>query len=105
MRLEDLAPAYQLILNATPAGMSGFEHCSPVPNTIFTKDTVVMDMIYDPAVTPLLAAAKAAGVRACIACINGKTMLIEQAAAPFTLWTGITPDLAVMRKAFEARAA
>ncbi len=102
VKLEALAPEYQLILNATPAGMSGFEHCSPVPNTIFTKDTVVMDMIYDQEITPLLAAAKAAGVRACI---NGKTMLIEQAAASFTLWTGITPDRAVMRKAFEARAA
>ncbi len=102
VKLEDLAPEYQLILNATPAGMIGFEHCSPVPNTLFTKDTVVMDMIYDPEVTPLLAAAKAACVRACI---NGKTMLIEQAAASFTLWTGITPDRAVMRKAFEARAA
>ncbi|WP_319378156.1 shikimate dehydrogenase [uncultured Methanocorpusculum sp.] len=102
VKLEDLAPDYQLILNATPAGMSGFEHCSPVPNTIFTKDTVVMDMIYDPEVTPLLAAAKAAGVRVCI---NGKTMLIEQASASFTLWMGITPDKSTMIKAFEARTA
>ncbi len=100
VRLEELKPEYTLILNATPAGMSGFEQRSPVPNTIFTKNTVVMDMIYDPEVTPLLTAAKAAGVRACI---NGKTMLIEQAAASFTLWTGIIPDREVMRKAFEER--
>ncbi|MDO9522707.1 MAG: shikimate dehydrogenase [Methanocorpusculum sp.] len=102
VRMGELSPDYTIILNATPAGMSGFENHSPVPNTVFTKDTVVMDMIYDPEITPLLAAAKAAGVRACI---NGKTMLIEQAAASFTLWTGIIPDRDVMRKAFEARAA
>ncbi len=82
--------------------MSGFENVYPVPNTVFTKDTVVMDMIYDPEMTPLLTAAKAAGVRACI---NGKTMLIEQAAASFTLWIGIIPNRDVMRKAFEERAA
>ena len=102
VRMGELSPDYTIILNATPAGMSGFENHSPVPNTVFTKDTVVMDMIYDPEITPLLAAAKAAGVRACI---NGKTMLIEQAAASFTLWTGIIPDRDVMRKAFEERAA
>jgi len=102
VRTEELSLDYTIILNATPAGMSGFESHSPVPNTVFTKDTVVMDMIYDPEITPLLAAAKAAGVRACI---NGKTMLIEQAAASFTLWTGIIPDRDVMKTAFEARAA
>ncbi|MEA5037046.1 Shikimate dehydrogenase (NADP(+)) [bioreactor metagenome] len=102
VKIEELGPAYTIILNATPAGMSGFEDRSPVPDSIFTKDAVVMDMIYDPEMTPLLAAAKTAGVRACV---NGKTMLIEQAAASFTLWTGVIPDRDVMRTAFEERAA
>lgn len=102
IRMEELKPVYTIILNATPVGMAGFENVSPIPATIFTKDTIVMDMIYDPESTPLLEAAKAAGV---LSCINGKTMLIEQAAASFTLWTGIIPDRDVMRHAFEERAA
>lgn len=102
VKIEELEPEYTIILNATPAGMSGFEARSPVPDSIFTKDAVVMDMIYDPEMTPFLSAAKAAGVRSRI---NGKTMLIEQAAASFTVWTGISPNRDVMRKAFEERAA
>ena len=100
VRIEELKPDYAVILNATPAGMSGFENVSPVPITILTKDCVVMDMIYDPEETPLLKDAKAAGVKATIC---GKTMLIEQAAAAFTIWTGLQPDRAAMKKAFEER--
>ena len=98
VRIAELKPGYTIIINATPAGMSGFENISPVPETIFTKECVVMDMIYDPEMTPFLTAAKAAGVRAAI---SGKTMLIEQAAAAFTIWTGIQPDRDVMKKVFE----
>jgi 3-dehydroquinate dehydratase-1/3-dehydroquinate dehydratase/shikimate dehydrogenase len=98
--ITELQPGYTIIINATPAGMSGFENISPVPDRIFTKECVVMDMIYDPEMTPFLTAAKSAGVRAAV---SGKTMLIEQAAAAFTIWTGIRPDRDVMKKTFEER--
>ena len=96
----ELRSGWDIILNATPAGMNGFEVTSPVPETIFSPDTIIMDMIYDPEATPLLRAARKAGVRTLI---SGKTMLIEQAAASFALWTGTEPDRAVMIQAFEER--
>ena len=45
---------------------------------------VVMDTIYNPLETPLLAAARAAGLRT----VSGLPMFIAQAAAQFSVWTG-----------------
>ena len=80
---DELSAGYDLIINATPAGMSGFSQDIPVPVSILTPDTAVFDMVYEPEMTPLLAAAGDAGVRAAVC---GKAMLIAQAAASFTLW-------------------
>ena len=95
---QDLRPGYDLIINATPAGMSGFSADLPIPVSLLTPDTAVFDMVYEPEVTPLLAAAQAAGVRAAVC---GRTMLIAQAAASFSLWTGVPADSAVMTVAFD----
>jgi len=92
-----LTAGYDLIINATPAGMSGFSAEVPIPESILTPQTAVFDMVYEPEITPLLAAARAAGVRAAVC---GKTMLIAQAAASFTLWTGTAADIAAMTAAF-----
>ncbi|MDU9376563.1 Shikimate dehydrogenase (NADP(+)) [Methanocorpusculaceae archaeon Sp1] len=96
--LDSLAPEYDLIINATPAGMSGFSDSLPVPASILTPTTAVFDMVYEPENTVLLAAARDRGVRKTA---GGKQMLIEQAKASFALWTGTIPDTAVMTKAFE----
>ena len=45
----------------------------------------MFDLVYVPAVTPLLAAARARGLRAA----NGSEMLIQQAAIAFERWTGV----------------
>ena len=34
-------------------------------------------------------------------CANGKEMLIQQGAKSFELWTGVKPDLEVMRRGFD----
>jgi shikimate dehydrogenase len=57
----------------------------------------VYDMIYKPAETRLLAAAKAAGCKTS----NGLGMLLHQGAAAFEIWTGKPAPLDVMRKALE----
>ena len=93
---DELCAGYDLIINATPAGMSGFSQDLPVPVSILTPDTAVFDMVYEPEMTPLLAAAQDAGVRAAVC---GKAMLIAQAAASFTLWTGVEADAAAMTAA------
>ncbi|MDE2443729.1 MAG: shikimate dehydrogenase [Methanocorpusculum sp.] len=94
---EELKAGYDLIINATPAGMSGFPAGIPIPESILTPQTAVFDMVYEPETTPLIAAARAAG---CRAVLGGKTMLIAQAAASFTLWTGTAADIATMTAAF-----
>ena len=56
---------------------------------------LVADLIYLPAVTPLLAAAEARGLRT----LNGLGMLVYQAAEAFERWTGLPAPLAEMRRA------
>ena len=55
----------------------------------------VFDLVYVPAETPLLNAARARGLRAS----NGAEMLIAQAAAAFERWTGVAGMDEVMRSA------
>ena len=55
----------------------------------------VFDLVYVPAETPLLRAARARGLRAA----NGSEMLIAQAAIAFERWTGIGGMAGVMREA------
>ena len=97
MPLHALNAGYDLVINATPAGMSGFSAEIPIPVSILTPQTAVFDMVYEPETTPLLAAARAAG---CRAVLGGKTMLIAQAVASFALWTGTAADAAAMTAAF-----
>jgi shikimate dehydrogenase len=58
-------------------------------------DQLVVDLVYAPAVTPLLEAARGRGATA----VNGLGMLIHQAALQFRLWTGEEPPLEVMSAA------
>src|SRR5262249_45121971 len=55
----------------------------------------VFDLVYVPPETPLLAAARARGLRSA----NGSEMLIAQAEAAFERWTGIGGMARVMRDA------
>jgi shikimate dehydrogenase len=56
---------------------------------------LVADLIYAPALTPLLAAARQCGARA----VNGLGMLLHQAGRQFEAWTGTPPPLDVMSAA------
>ena len=87
-----------LILNATSLGLK-LEDNSPLDEKQFSlKQTrAVYDMIYKPAETKLLVAAKAAGCKTA----NGIGMLVHQGANAFKLWTGQPAPVAVMRRAVE----
>ena len=87
-----------LILNATSLGLK-LEDNSPLDEKQFSlKQTrAVYDMIYKPAETKLLVAAKAAGCKTA----NGIGMLVHQGANAFELWTGQPAPVAVMRRAVE----
>jgi shikimate dehydrogenase len=56
---------------------------------------LVVDLIYHPAVTPLLTEAAARGART----LNGLGMLVHQAAVAFEHWTGRAAPVEVMRAA------
>lgn len=83
--LEEAVRGADLVVNATPAGMA------PGDGLPFDLDPgsisaghYVADLVYAPAVTPLLAVAREKGA----AHSNGLGMLIHQAARQVELWTG-----------------
>jgi shikimate dehydrogenase len=57
----------------------------------------VLDAVYQPLETPVLAAARASGA----VVVDGLSMLIHQASRQQELWTRQSPDIAVMRAAAE----
>jgi shikimate dehydrogenase len=98
---SDLARAVteaQLLVQTTSVGMAGATPGSPLPAGVLPRSGAVVDLVYRPALTPLLAAAAAAG----LATQNGLPMLVHQGAAAFELWTGEVAPLALMRSAAEA---
>jgi shikimate dehydrogenase len=64
------------------------------PAALHARQAVV-DLVYHPADTPLLTAARSKGALA----VNGLGMLLHQAARAFTLWTGEPAPLDAMRAA------
>jgi len=87
-----------LVVNATSLGLKP-EDPSPLDEKAFplTQAEAVYDMVYKPAETKLLAAAKAADCRTA----SGLGMLVWQGAVAFMIWTGKQPPVAIMRNAAE----
>jgi len=84
-----------LIVNTTPVGMTPNTAHSPWPEDLpFPSRVFIYDLVYNPADTVLVNAARAAGLQAA----SGLGMLIEQAALGFERWTGIRPSFAAMRQ-------
>lgn len=103
-----------LVVNATPVGMAGVGpaaggNTSGVTGAVPTDlplapdrlgpGQVVVDLVYEPLVTPLVATARARGALAA----NGVGMLIHQAALAFRLWTGEDAPIAAMTTAVHGR--
>jgi shikimate dehydrogenase len=87
--------AYDLVVNATPVGMHG--EAPPIDTDRLHRAQLVVDTVYHPVETPLLAAARARSVPG----TNGLGMLVHQAALSFELWTGVDAPLDAMRAAAE----
>lgn len=95
--LPDAAQAADGIVNTTPAGMAG-KPATPLDAALIRPAHWVADIVYSPLETPLLKAARAAGCKT----LSGRGMAIRQAARSFELFTGLDPDIAVMRRAFDS---
>jgi shikimate dehydrogenase len=95
LRVISLADAAResvdLVVNATPLGRTG----ETLPHPELHDGVLVVDLLYRPAVTPLLQAARDAGAAA----YGGLGLLLHQAALSFELWTGLEPPMPVMSAA------
>ena len=80
-------------VNATTVGM--LDPGTTIPVEALPPSATVFDLVYVPAETPLLQAARARGLRAA----NGSEMLIAQAAIAFERWTGVAGMADIMRAA------
>ncbi len=84
--LPSLLWSAQILVNTTSLGMTGQPpleiDLAPLP-----ADALVTDIVYAPLETPLLAAAKARGLRT----VDGLGMLLHQAVPGFERWFGVRP--------------
>jgi shikimate dehydrogenase len=95
-RIEDALAGAVGLVNATPVGMLP-NRDTPVPDQLLHDGLWVADAVYSPLWTPLLIAAKASNART----MNGGELAIYQAVDAFELFTGLTPSIVEMRKAFD----
>ncbi len=98
--LRSLSEA-DLLVNCTPVGTNGSASAngaSVIDASLLQPKTLVFDLVYNPAETPLIAAAKSRGAKT----VPGVGMLVYQAAESFRLWTGQDADVAAMKAAATA---
>lgn len=77
----------QLLVNATPVGMTPNTNQSPWPGNLPFPNAAIYDLVYNPRETKLVKDARSLGLPA----TTGLGMLIEQAALAFEIWTGHNP--------------
>lgn len=83
-----------VIIHCTPVGMHPKVDASLIPPELFRPEQVVLDIVYTPLETKLLAEAKARGLRV----IPGVEMFVNQAALQFEQFTGVDAPVEVMRR-------
>ncbi len=84
----ELAPNTGLVVNTSSIGMHGTRF-DWLDMSLLAKSTLVTDIVYTPLETPLLAAARAEGLRA----VDGLGMLLHQAVPGFVAWFGVEPEV------------
>lgn len=98
------APSCDLVVNATPVGMAGVAAATgstpgnwPIDPSLLHAGQVVVDLVYHPAETQWMHAARADGVTVS----NGLGMLVHQAALQVASWTGLDPPVEAMWRSVE----
>ncbi len=93
------------MVNATPLGMAGTgartDSVGPIDPGLLGPEQTVIDLVYHPAMTPWLRAARDRGA----AIGNGLAMLVHQAALQLAAWTGVDPPLGAMWAALDSSGA
>ncbi len=93
-RVAELKGRIDIIVNATPLGMVGFEDKLPIPEEMI-DGVVVFDTVYNPPATPLIKLAVERGCKV----VYGIDMLVHQGARALEIWTGMRAPVEVMREA------
>lgn len=89
-----------ILTNGTSVGMSpNTDACIIKDTSVFRKDLIVSDVIYNPEETKLLKLAKEAGCPT----FNGLYMLLYQGAEAFRLWTGEDMPVSLIKDKFFTR--
>jgi len=102
VKLDDKAPLVieeecHALVNTTPVGTNNPDEQLPLDIGSLNKKTLVADVVYYPPQTWLMRQAEAQDCPT----IDGLTLLIEQAAIAFEIWTGASADRQAMREAVE----
>ena len=86
--IDGLLPRAGLLVNTTSLGMYG-QPALELDASLLPPRAIVADLVYVPLETPLLAAARARGLRTA----DGLGMLLYQAVRGFELWFGRRPEV------------
>ena len=89
----------EIIINATPVGMSGLdgttgasETAALIDGSLIEEGHFCLDFVYHPRATAFLVAAARRGARS----LDGLSLLVSQARSTFRLWTGMEFSLETM---------
>ena len=88
---------FSVLVNATPVGRDNDE--APFPLNGLSKDAIVIDLVYRPTLTPLLALARAQG----LAAIDGREILLIQVCDQFRKMTGRDMPIDIAHEALGLR--
>ena len=86
-RIESLVQGFDIIVNATSGSIDSDE--ALIDPKFFETSEVAIDLFYSKKLTTFLEKASKAG---CPKVFDGFSMLVEQAAESFFLWTGLRPN-------------
>jgi len=96
--IDEVLPRAGLLVNTTSLGMHG-QPALEIDVSLLPAQAIVADLVYVPLETPLLAAARARGLKTA----DGLGMLLHQAVRGFELWFGkrpeVTPELRALVEA------
>jgi shikimate dehydrogenase len=97
--LQDAGSAFDVVINSSASSLAG--DSTPVDARVLRPGTLAIDLMYGPAAQAFMGWAQAHGAVG----RDGLGMLVEQAAAAFALWRGVTPQTAPVLAALRQRLA
>ena len=86
-------PPYDVLINATSAGLKG--EAPPFPASLIGPNSFCYDLVYSSSPTPFVVWAKSHGAGRAV---QGWGMLVEQAAESFAIWRGVRPETKALLK-------